>query len=363
MRLKSRPAAVIAAAAIAVGGLTGVASAAAHDPGATATVRAQSTTTFSNPVLGQGQDPSVLTYRGRYYYTQYDQAQGVITVRTSTSLRSLASAPQTVIVRGGQGGVPCCELWAPELHHVNGAWYIYFAADTGDNTDHRLWVARADRPTGPFSGAHEIVTPGDRWTIDGTVADVPGQGLFLFWSGWPGATNHVQDIYVARMSDPETVTGGRTLISSPKYAWERHPVVAGVYVNEGPSVLVHGKHVFVTYSGSGCTTPYYALGLLSATTSANLTDASSWTKAERPILQQSKQNGVYSTGGNSFFTSPDGRQVWIAFHATQDPAGNCGLEREVWAQPVRFGAGGQPVIGVPVSPQTAVRLPSGDPGA
>lgn len=149
--------------------------------------------TFSNPVLGQGQDPSVTTVGGRYYFTQ--SGFGGITVRSSTSLRTLGSAPRTVVFRGGQGGAPCCELWAPELHHLGAYWYLYFAADDGTNDHHRLWSARAARPTGPFTHVGKLTTPGDKWSIDGTVAEVPGKGLFLLWSGWPGDTNGEQDIY------------------------------------------------------------------------------------------------------------------------------------------------------------------------
>lgn len=164
------------------------------------------------------------------------------------------------------------------------------------------------------------------------------------------------------MKDPQTVTGSRTLLSRPTLPWETHPIAKTVLVNEGPEVLVHGGRVWVTYSGSGCDTPYYALGLLSAPIGATLTDPSSWHKASTPILQQDPSAGVYGTGHNIFFTSPDGRQVWTAFHATEDPNGNCGLEREVWAQKVSFASGGAPVIGSPTSTTTAVRLPSGDPG-
>jgi GH43 family beta-xylosidase len=32
------------------------------------------------------------------------------------------------------------ELWAPELHFIKGKWYMYFAADDGNNNNHRIYV-------------------------------------------------------------------------------------------------------------------------------------------------------------------------------------------------------------------------------
>src|ERR1700744_3988544 len=104
---------------------------------------------FSNPVLGPGQDPSVLTYRGWYYFTQSSADAKSITIRRSRSIKSLAAAPKTVVWTGSRSGSPCCDWWAPELHHINGAWYIYTTADDGNNDNHRLRGLQASDPLGP----------------------------------------------------------------------------------------------------------------------------------------------------------------------------------------------------------------------
>ena len=127
---------------------------------------------------------------------------------------------------------------------------------------------------------------------------------------------------------------------------------------------MHNGKVFVTYSGSGCWTPDYALGLLSASASANLTDATSWTKSANSVFHSNPSAGIYGPASNGFFTSPDGRQTWMAFHAVNDPNGNCGLERDVYAQQVTWSASGIPQFGgQPVPITTPLRVPSGDPGA
>ncbi len=65
-----------------------------------------------------------------------------------------------------------------------------------------------------------------------------------------------------------------------------------------------------------------------------------------------------------FFTSPDGRQTWMVFHPVNDPAGNCSLERDVYAQQVTWSRSGLPELGdEPVPLTTPLRVPAGDPGA
>ena len=34
-------------------------------------------------------------------------------------------------------------MWAPELHHLDGKWYVYFTASSGNWIDHRMYVLEA----------------------------------------------------------------------------------------------------------------------------------------------------------------------------------------------------------------------------
>jgi GH43 family beta-xylosidase len=320
--------------------------------------------TFTNPVLGPGQDPSVVTYQGWYYFTQSSPDTTYITIRRARSIKSLAAAAKTVVWRGGQAGSPCCEWWAPELHFLDGKWYIYTTADNGNNDNHRLQVLQASDPLGPYTYKGQLTTPGGDWSIDPSPLRLPDGRLFLAWSGWPGSVNGVQNIYIARLANPWTITGPRTMLSTPVYSWELHSGTVPVKVNESPEPLVHGGRVFMTYSASGCWTPDYALGLLSASVGANLTDASSWRKSAQPVFKSNPAADIYGPASNGFFTSPDGRQTWMVFHAVNDSNGNCGLERDVYAQQITWSASGFPQFGgEPVPMTTPLRVPSGDPGA
>jgi GH43 family beta-xylosidase len=313
-------------------------------------------------VLGSGADPFLTVVDGRYYDVRSTTDGKGVALRSSASLTTLANAPAEVIFRGGTDGSPCCEWWAPELHQIGDRWYVYVAADDGDNADHRSYVLEADAIEGPYRFAGPLLLPGNRWAIDATVFAVPDGRRYVAWSGWPGRTNGQQNLYLAELAGPTTVRGRPALVSAPELDWELKAGTVGVFVNEGPAALVREGKVYLSYSASGCWTPDYALGLLTADAAADLLDPDSWTKAPEPVFQGSAASGEYGTGHNSFFTSPDGSQTWFAYHAVTTPEGSCGQDRQVYVQPLAFGPDGAPQFGAPPGSGTPVPLPAGDPG-
>lgn len=331
----------------------------AGGPGSTA---ASARTTFTNPVLGQGADPFVTVVKGRYYYVQSSTDGTGVSLRSATSLATLALAPEKEVYTGRSGSSTCCEWWAPELHQIGGRWYIYVAADDGDNDHHRSYVLESDDIDGPYRLAGQLRLPGDRWAIDATVFTT-GDRSYVVWSGWPGKTNGQQNLYLARLTSPTRTSGPAVLVSAPELDWETKAGTVGVLVNEGPAALVRDGKVYLSYSGSGCWTPDYALGLLTADAGADLTKASSWRKSSTPVFSGSEASGEYGTGHNSFFTSPDGSQTWFTYHAVTTPEGSCGADRQVYAQPLTFAADGTPQFGAPSGSETPLALPAGDPGS
>ena len=60
----------------------------------------------------------------------------------------------------------------------------------------------------------------DRWAIDGTVLEADNGALYFIWSGWPGSVDGLQNLYIAPMSNPWTISGPRVLLSTPQLSWE-----------------------------------------------------------------------------------------------------------------------------------------------
>ncbi|MEO8819689.1 MAG: family 43 glycosylhydrolase [Ginsengibacter sp.] len=328
-------------------------------------ITADAQKTYTNPLLPSGADPWV-TYRDGYYY--YTNTTGDnITLWKTKNIVDLKSAEKKVVWTPPATGPYSKEIWAPEIHYLQGKWYVYFAGDSGNNFDHRMYVienSSKDPLKGTWEMKGELNLPENKWAIDGSVFENEGK-TYVIWSGWKDDVNGEQDIFIAQLKNPWTVEGGRTLVSAPVYTWEKNgdlnnpDDVKHVNVNEGPEILKHGDKLFLIYSASGCWTDYYALGMLTAGVHENLLEASSWKKTDHPVFKESAENHVYATGHNGFFKSPDGTEDYILYHANSEPGQGCGRFRSPRAQKFTWNTDGSPDFGVPIEAGVHLDVPSG----
>lgn len=316
--------------------------------------------TFSNPLLQTGPDPWVFSWKGYYYYMNTTHSD--LTLWRTRDLSDLKDAESKVVWTPTPGTSSSTDIWAPELHRWGSKWYIYFAADAGQNESHRIYVienSSEDPLKGTWNMKGKVADSSDKWAIDPSMFELDGQ-RYLLWSGWKGDSNGEQDIYIAKMSNPWTIGSPRTLISAPTYSWEKVgdlPQGAHVNVNEGPEALIHGEQIFVIFSASGCWTDSYELGAVVASTKANLLDPTSWKKLDHPLFVGSPENGVYAPGHNGFFKSPDGTQDWIIYHANDAKDEGCGRHRSPRMQRFTWNTDGTPDFGVPVPAGRALDKP------
>jgi GH43 family beta-xylosidase len=320
-------------------------------------------TTFGNPLLPSGPDPWVIA-DGGYYYFMATTGQN-LTVRRTRDLAKLADAEVKVVWTPPVTGPYSEQIWAPELHKIDGKWYIYFAADDGNNANHRIYAienASANPLNGEWTFKGRVSDATDKWAIDATVFKARGQE-YMLWSGWAGDTDGEQRIYIAHMRNPWTIDSPRTELSRPIYSWElgggtlAAPIPHQVRVNEGPEILQHKGRIFLVYSASPCWTDDYELGMLQARARSKLLQARSWTKLDHPVFRQDAATGVYGPGHNGFFESPDGRQSWIIYHANSAPGQGCGGSRSPRMQPFTWKPDGMPDFGKPVSTSTELKGP------
>ena len=306
--------------------------------------------TFSNP-RGNGADPWVIKYGRTYYYTYACGNDGAsICISTFTNLSSLNKNNGTVVYKNNGSNV-----WAPELHHINGKWYIYYSVTKEGNSGtegRRMYVISSDNPLGQYKFEGQITDSTDKWAIDGTVLQWQNQ-LYFLWSGWEGDINVQQNIYIAHMSNPITIDGERVMISKPEYNWEKKNFP---YINEGPQVLIKNGQLYIIYSASGCWDEYYALGMLTYN-GGNILSANSWLKNSTPVFQSG--NGVLGPGHASFVKSPDETEDWIIYHAYADQNAIANKRRTIRLQKFTWN-GNIPVFGIPVADSVQIQKPSGD---
>jgi GH43 family beta-xylosidase len=279
----------------------------------------------------------MILHEGFYYYCE-SRNERTIHVRKSKSILEIGNDDGVKVWTPPVSGPNSKNVWAPELHLVNGKWYIYYAADDGSNENHRMWVLESESadPQGNYRSLGSVETGG--WAIDGTLLEVDGR-LHMVWSGWPGKVDGQQNLYIARMENPFTIGSPRQLLTTPDQPWERHAMP----ICEGPQVLKRNGHIFIVYSASASWTEEYCLGML-LTTSKDVMDAGAWKKVG-PVFQ--KTETVWGVGHCSFIKGANTpAEDWIVYHAKSKRAKGW-HDRHIHAQRFTWRLDGLPDFGMP----------------
>lgn len=318
-------------------------------------------TTYANPLLAAAPDPWVYQKGGFYYFMS--TTGGNLTLRKTAKMAQLSAAPSTIIWTPPSTGSYSNHIWAPEIHFLDNKWYVYFTAGPRDCcAGQRTWVlenSAADPTTGTWTERGRIFNEQeDFWAIDGTILEQGGKRYFL-WSGHQGASNGAatQRLYISEMSNPWTLSGPRVELSKPDYEWEKQ---GEPDVNEAPQVLRRNDKTFIVYSASHCNTDDYALGLLTAASTADPLNPKSWTKTATPVFVKNPTANAYGPGHNAFFKSADGTEDWLIYHANSSAGQGCGDARSTRMQKFTWNTDGTPNFGQPVSTGSKLPRPSGE---
>jgi len=296
-----------------------------------------------NPILPTGADPWLVQHGGGWIFT-CTRGNRLELIRAD-SLAGLAGGEKRTVWTPPSEGPGSRDLWAPELHFIDGRWIIYYAASdgTGDAGRRMHAVVCSGAPMdGQWSylGMLNTARPG----LDGTVLEHRGHRYFLY-AGYGDFPDHGSAVYIARMADAVTLTGGEVCLTQPEYGWERQ---GGMPINEGPAILRRGGRLFVVYSASTTWSEDYCLGMLTADEDADPMDPASWTKSPAPVFRKSAANRAMAPGHNSFCRF--GGEDLIAYHAIDAPGGQGDLDaskRSPRVQRVLWRADGSPDFGVP----------------
>jgi GH43 family beta-xylosidase len=301
------------------------------------------------PFVVDRADPTVLAYRGRYYFIATPDPDGncvatsQLLIRVADSIAGLATAPDHAILEVGTADIAGC-FWAPELHLIGGRLHCLFAPcvgaadwtrvrchvmrlrDGGDPTVAADWepprpVLQADGSPLQRDPAH----PG--LSLDMTYVEDGGRS-YVIWSQ-RYITDRIGDaeLWIATIdpAEPWRLTSHPVRIVTAEYGWDHE-------VAEGPFALRHGDRLVVTYSGSAVG-PTYAVGAIEARSGADLLDPRAWAKAPTPVLGTGSDFNHWGPGHNTFSRDEDGLEL-VVFHA--HPAittrGRCAAVRRVhWA--------------------------------
>ncbi|SMO77114.1 Beta-xylosidase, GH43 family [Fodinibius sediminis] len=325
-----------------------------------ARAQASATPSYSNPLILQRADPWVYRHTDGYYYftatvPEYDRLE----IRRARTIEGLREAEPEVIWRKHEKGPMGSHIWAPELHYIDGKWYLYFAAGGAEDVwAIRMYVLENDSEnplTGHWEEKGQTRTRWETFSLDATTFE-HRDTRYMVWAQHPPEMEGNTALYIAEMDTPWSIVQPQVELSRPDYDWEKQLFK----VNEGAAVIKKDGRIFMTYSASG-TNHHYAMGLLSADADADLLDPASWKKSPEPVFSSSDENGIYGPGHNSFTTTPDGETDLMFYHARSyreiegDPLSD--PNRHTRVQVLRWSDEGEPIFGVPRPDNTIV-----DPG-
>jgi GH43 family beta-xylosidase len=313
---------------------------------------------FVNPIA-EGADPHVVRDGRRYLWCQSEGNTGVA-IWESDRLTSFGT--KHVVWTAPAQGPYSRQVWAPELHHLDGRWYVYVAASDGDNASHRAYVLASDSddPLGSYT-LHGPLDTGDGtgpvWAIDMTVLQ-HGSRRYAVWSGWPNPDTPSQFLYIGELTTPVTLSGRRVrLCANDDFVWERTEETAqSPGLNEAPQGLMRAGKTFVVYSCATSLLPTYKLGLLELVGPDPL-DPAHWCKWPAPVFASGEQ--TFGVGHGTFVTTPDEAQWWHVYHAKLDR--RPGWRRAVYVQPMAWDGDGRPNLGAPVAAGQGLAVPAGTP--
>lgn len=341
---------------------------------------------YEDVLVEQRADPYVILSEGWYYFTASypvcgtkENEQGIgydrIVLRRARSLQGLSAAEEVTIWHQKNSQKTFRYIWAPELHRIDGEWYVLFTAGVEEKN---VWSIRphmlkcmgedlmdpANWNTPEESNLHPVeAAKGDtesfmHFSLDMTYFTHRG----VHYVAWAEMPEKLSNIYLASIDPlaPWKLTSPAVLLTSPEYDWEMR---GNVQVNEGPAFLRQEGKLYLAFSASAVDYNY-CIGFLEAKEDADLLSKDAWKKYPDPFLGSADFAEQCGPGHNSFTTDENGNVV-LVYHArpyacsnAQDENGNYGrcayVEpgksalsdpcRHARAKAVNFTADGLPVL-------------------
>lgn len=301
-------------------------------------------------------DPCVCRYQDRFFLSGTGERS--VAFRVSDTLEGLAEATPFDIYRLPDSDRIHANLWAPELHVINGVPYVFTTVGEQSWYTVRSHVLRCvGDPENPadWEAPRLVLRPdGEELQKQGISLDMTcfcvDDVHYVMWSDrkFPERTAEriiadSADIYIAQI-DPDAPWQLKTepvCILRPMYGWDR----CDTEVDEGPYLLRRGEDLFVTISGSSTgLADLYCLGLLHAKAGTDLLLPQSWDWLPYPVLTKESVAGQFGPGHNSFVKDPDSGDDLLIYHAVPHDAEGRALGRHMGIRRVHWAANGYPYL-------------------
>jgi GH43 family beta-xylosidase len=242
-------------------------------------------------------------------------------------------------------GLEEMHYWAPEVAQSGGRYFLYYSAGGDEGQSHRLRIAIADKPQGPFIDQGKELLPHEPFTIDASPFRDPGSGeWYLFFakdffdSGFPGtgvAAAKLGEDLLATNDDPVTLlrpSADWQLFERDRNWYGR--IWPAWFTVEGPFCVSRNDRYWLFFSGGLWKGQDYGVGIAVADDVLG-----PYTQVgEGPTVLKSSP-GLRGPGHNSIVAGPDGVDH-ICFHAWDEGYS----KRQMYIEPLEWDEQGPRIL-------------------
>lgn len=285
---------------------------------------------FSKPISDASAPDPFVMYHDGMYYAMYTEVSRLVLHRASQLSEVARGETKTVLSTGDK---VFGNLWAPEMLHFGGRWYIYSSGSTRPDRSFdsiRMFCleSESDDPWSDYT--FKAFTDPDIYAIDQTLFySAARDKLYISFAQILPATGNT--LVVAEMENPWTISNRRAIIHYAAFDWERGRGM----VTEGPFFIERGGRLMLLYSANDTFSPFYCLGLLEYIGGDPVSKAA-WKCHDKPYL--TAHDGIFAPGHASVFRDRDGDYM-LAYHGSASPDK---YDRSMYILPFGFDENGYP---------------------
>lgn len=317
---------------------------------------------YTNPVWPHYfADPFVLRWRDTYYAYGTGPTREPASATGACIFAVLRSPDLIHWARVGAALIPASDeadnaFWAPEVAEHQGQFHLFYStAPPGHDERHRLRVALAEHPAGPFRDAGAVLPESEGFSIDAHPFRDPrsGQWYLFFAKDFCEERTGTGLAVVPLAGDLLSAAAPSRPVLRANADWQiyerERPLYgrqwAAWHTVEGPCVVEHDDRYYCFYSGGNWQTHLYGVSYAVADHPLG-----PWQHAAEtgPIVLSQRAGEVLGPGHNSYVQEADGGAEFLVYHAW-DPARTARrmcIDRLVWTKE------GPRCLGPTMTPQT-----------
>jgi beta-xylosidase len=290
--------------------------------------------TYQNPVWPDYfADPFILRWQNEYY--AYGTTE-IIDYELESETKVFPLLRSTNLVKWEQLGYAMAPLdtsseamasaayWAPEVAERDGRFYMYYSACVGPGDEgHRLRIAVANHPAGPFRDTGNVLLPNENFSIDAHPFCDPrdGRWYLFFAKDYFDERVGTGTAVVPLADDMMSVVGTPILVLRAAADWQIFQRNRTIYNQsweawhtiEGPFVVEHDGRYYCFYSGGAWHTSAY--GVSYGVADNVLGPYRDEWSAEGPSVLRGIPGKVLGPGHNSVVRGPDNQTDFLVYHA------------------------------------------------